>query len=100
MGYLRVSKIFNLSRNGSKFSIKRSDNFPIKKGEIVELDIANWPSGTRFDAVESLRFDMQGTDVMKYPEPLVYTCHKITKNWGANRIHTGGNMESYSLHKE
>lgn len=88
--------------------LKHRREIPFKKGEIVELDIEIWPSGTRFEKGEGLRFDIQGTDVMvssffyrkliqKYPKPLVYTRHEDTKNWGDHRVHTGGKHGSYLL---
>jgi uncharacterized protein len=44
--------------------LKHEREILFKKGEIVELDIEIWPSGTRFEKGEGLRFDVQGTDVM------------------------------------
>jgi predicted acyl esterase len=44
--------------------LKHQREILFKKGEIVELDIEIWPSGTRFEKGEGLRFDVQGTDVM------------------------------------
>ena len=44
--------------------LKHERAIPFKKGEVVELDIEIWPSGTRFEKGEGLRFDVQGTDVM------------------------------------
>lgn len=44
--------------------LKHARELKVKKGEIVELDIEIWPSGTRFEKGEGLRFDVQGTDVM------------------------------------
>jgi predicted acyl esterase len=59
-------------------------------GEIAGLDIEIWPSGTRFEAGETLRLVVQGTDIHRYPKPSVYARHEDTVNRGQHRIHTGG----------
>jgi predicted acyl esterase len=64
-------------------------------GEIAELDIEIWPSGTRFETGERLRLVIQGTDIHRYPKPSVYARHEETVNRGQHRIHTGGAHASY-----
>lgn len=44
--------------------LKHTRALPFKKGEVVELNVEIWPSGTRFEKGEGLRFIVQGTDVM------------------------------------
>ncbi len=65
--------------------------------EIVPVDIEIWPSGTRFEAGETLRLLIQGRDICTYPKPLLYARHEDTVNRGVHRIHTGGATGSYLL---
>jgi hypothetical protein len=69
----------------------------IRPGEIVPLEIEIWPSGTRFETGETLRLLVQGSDVNKYPKPLVYARHEDTVNRGQHAIHTGGEHDSHLL---
>jgi len=64
-------------------------------GEIAELEIEIWPSGTRFEAGETLRLVVQGTDIHKEPKPSVYARHEATGNRGRHRLLTGGAHASY-----
>jgi predicted acyl esterase len=67
----------------------------LNRGEIAELDIEIWPSGTRFEAGESLRLVVQGADIHRYPKPSVYARHEESVNRGRHTIHTGGEHASY-----
>jgi predicted acyl esterase len=72
----------------------------IKPGEIVPLDVEIWPSGTTFEAGETLRLIVQGGDLYRYPVDIapVYFRHKnLGVNKGRHVIHTGGQYESYLL---
>jgi predicted acyl esterase len=72
----------------------------IKPGEIVPLDIEIWPSGTLFEAGETLRLIVQGGDLNRYPVDVapVYFRHKnLGVNKGRHVIHTGGQYGSYLL---
>ena len=62
---------------------------PVPRGEVVEVEIEILPSGTRFEAGEGLLLIVQGTDIKRYPKPLVYARHEDTVNAGPHRIHTG-----------
>ncbi len=66
-------------------------------GSIVALDIEIWPSSTRFQAGETLRLIVQGTDIKKYPKVSahVYFRHEDTVNRGLHVIHTGVAHDSY-----
>jgi uncharacterized protein len=72
----------------------------IKPSDIVPLDIEIWPSGTLFEAGETLRLIVQGGDLNRYPVDVapVYFRHK---NFGVNKgrhvIHTGGQYGSHLL---
>jgi hypothetical protein len=57
--------------------------------EVLEVEIEILPSGTRFEAGEGLLLIVQGTDIKRYPMPLVYARHEDTVNAGPHRIHTG-----------
>jgi uncharacterized protein len=66
-------------------------------GEIVPLEVEILPSGTRFGAGETLRLVVQGTDVYRYPRPLIQTFHDDRVNRGLHVIHTGGRFDSHLL---
>jgi len=68
---------------------------PLTPGEPARLDIEVWPSGTRFEAGEQLLLVVQGSDVMRYPEPLTYARHADSVNVGRNVVHTGGRFDSH-----
>jgi uncharacterized protein len=61
----------------------------IPPGTIVPLAIEIWPSGTRFEAGETLRLVIQGSDIYDYPRPSVYARHEDSVNVGRHVIHTG-----------
>jgi putative CocE/NonD family hydrolase len=72
-------------------------SLPITPGEPTRLDVEVLPSGTRFEAGEKLLLVVQGSDVMRYPEPLIYARHEQTVNHGRNVVHTGGRFDSHLL---
>lgn len=65
----------------------------LEAGEIVQLDIEIWPSGTVFHAGESLIVTVQGRDWIHRPPaqgvPPLQILHDRTRNAGAWTIHTG-----------
>jgi len=63
----------------------------------VALDVEIWPSGTHFHAGETLRLVIQGSDVSKYPRPLIASLHERTRNRGHRAVHTGGRDDSHLL---
>jgi uncharacterized protein len=71
----------------------------LSPGEIVPLDIEIWPSGTRFEAGETLRLVVQGADINQYPKDKapVYFRHEDTVNRGRHVIHAGGRYDSFLL---
>ena len=66
LGWLRASHRELDAEKSTEYMpwLKHARELKFKKGEVVELDIEIWPSGTRFEKGEALRFDVQGTDVM------------------------------------
>ena len=62
---------------------------PVPRGQVIEAEIEILPSGTRFEAGEGLLLIVQGTDIKRYPKPLIYARHENTVNAGPHRIHTG-----------
>lgn len=67
----------------------------LSPGEIVALNVEIWPSGTRFEAGDTLRLIVQGTDVYKYGRGWrVQTRHEDSVNVGRNVLHTGGKYDS------
>ncbi|WP_369139030.1 CocE/NonD family hydrolase [Modestobacter versicolor] len=67
---------------------------PLEEGGPTRLDVEVLPSGTRFEAGEKLLLVVQGSDVMRYPEPLTYARHAETVNRGRTVVHTGGRYDS------
>ena len=66
-------------------------------GEIVPVDIEIWPSGTHFDAGESIRLVIQGSDIYDYPKPSVYARHEDLRNAGRQNLHMGTDRPSRLL---
>ena len=56
-----------------------------------------WPSGTRFEAGESLRLVIQGTDFYSPPKPVMADRHEDSVNRGWHVIRTGGKYDSHLL---
>ena len=69
----------------------------LKAGEIVPLEIEIWPSGTRFEAGETLRLVIQGSDVYNPPRPVMADRHEDTVNRGVHVLHAGGGYDSHLL---
>ena len=67
---------------------------PVPRGQVIEAEIEILPSGTRFEAGEGLLLIVQGTDIKRYPKPLIYARHENTVNAGPHRIHTGAGHPS------
>lgn len=69
-------------------------SLPLEKDKPTELTIEILPSGTRFESGESLVLVVQGTDIKRYPKPLVYSRHQSDTNRGTQVLHTGGRYPS------
>jgi predicted acyl esterase len=69
----------------------------LNPGELVELDVEIWPSGTHFEKNEKLLMIVQGTDANKYPKHVLYARHEDTVNRGKHYLYTGGAKASYLL---
>jgi predicted acyl esterase len=63
--------------------------------EPVPADIEIWPSGTRFEAGDTLRLIVQGRDIQQYPAGRVYVRHESTVHRGRRRVSSGGHYDSY-----
>jgi predicted acyl esterase len=70
-------------------------SLPLEDDGPTELVIEILPSGTRFSAGDSLLFVVQGTDIKRYPKPLVYSRHQSEANRGAQSLHMGGRYPSH-----
>lgn len=69
-------------------------SLPLEKDAPTELTIEILPSGTRFEAGESLVLVVQGTDIKRYPKPLVFSRHQSDVNRGTQILHAGGEYPS------
>jgi len=67
----------------------------VAPGEVVGLEIEIWPPGTHFDAGEKLLPLVQGTDVNKYSNEVLYPRHERSVNRSLHEVHTGGRYASY-----
>lgn len=67
----------------------------VRPGEPVPVDIEIWPSGTRFEAGDTLRLIVQGRDIQEYPPGRVYARHESTVNRGRHLVLSGGQYDSY-----
>jgi predicted acyl esterase len=99
LGWLRVSHRELDEQRSTEFQpvLAHRRALPLGDGEVAPVDVEIWPSGTRFEAGESLRVVIQGTDVYRYPKPLVASRHEHTVNRGRHVIHTGGIHDSHLL---
>jgi predicted acyl esterase len=99
LGWLRVSHRELDTRRSTEFQpvLAHQREQKVKPGEVVPVDIEIWPSGTAFAAHEALRLVIQGSDIYRYPEPLVYARHESTVNVGRHSVHAGGEWDSYLL---
>jgi predicted acyl esterase len=99
LGWLRVSHRELDQARSTEFQpvLSHRREQKLRPGEIVPVDIEIWPSGTAFAAGEKLRLIIQGSDIYRYPEPLVYARHEATVNSGMHSIYSGGERESYLL---
>jgi uncharacterized protein len=99
LGWLRASHRELDPRRSTEYQpvLAHQRELKLKQGEIVPLEIEIWPSGTRFDAGESLRVLIQGTDVYKYPNTVIANRHETTVNKGRHILYTGGRYDSHLL---
>lgn|GEM_PF-2259095 len=67
----------------------------LRPGEPVAVDIEIWPSGTRFEAGETLRLIVQGRDIQEYSPGRVYARHEATVHRGRHLVLSGGPYDSY-----
>lgn len=70
---------------------------PLPDDQPVTLEIEILPSGTRFEAGDSLVLVVQGTDIMRYPKPALYARHEESVNHGPQLVHAGGQYDSHLL---
>ncbi|MBE8591292.1 CocE/NonD family hydrolase [Pseudomonas sp. MAFF 301449] len=70
---------------------------PLEPGVPVQLDIEIWPASTRFEAGESLRVVIQGTDIHRYRPGLFAAGHYLSNNSGKHTIYCGGQYQSYLI---
>ncbi len=70
---------------------------PVRPGEVIEVEIEIWPSGTRFAAGEGLRLVVAGRDIYDYPKPSVHARHEALRNRGRVSVHLGGERPSRLL---
>lgn len=68
---------------------------PLEPGVPAQLDIEIWPASTRFEAGESLRVVIQGTDIHRYRPGIFAAGHYLSNNSGKHTIHCGGKYQSY-----
>lgn len=99
LGWLRASHRELDETRSTEFQpvLAHRRELKLEEGEVVPVEIEIWPSGTRFEAGETLRLIVQGTDIYQYPKPLVAARHENTVNRGHHVIHAGGGCDAYLL---
>jgi predicted acyl esterase len=99
LGWLRVSHREIDPERSTEYQpvLAHQRELKVRPGEVVPVDIEIWPSGTTFAAGETLRLVIQGSDIYRYSEPLVYARHEERVNAGAHVIHSGGERDAYLL---
>lgn len=61
-------------------------------GQVVEVEVEIWPSGTRFEAGEGVRLAVRGSD---FYEGVAMSRHVATRNRGGHVLHAGGDYDSH-----
>ena len=99
LGWLRVSHREIDTDRSTEYQpvLAHQRELKVRPGDVAAVDVEIWPSGTTFVAGETLRLVIQGSDIYRYPEPLVYARHEDSVNVGAHTIHSGGERDSYLL---
>ncbi|WP_168199742.1 CocE/NonD family hydrolase [Citricoccus sp. SGAir0253] len=90
LGWLRASHRRLAEAGDAPFPVHAHDGpEPLGTVRPVRLDVEIWPSATHFAAGETLVLVVQGTDVKKYPKPLLVARHEDSVNAGRHVLHTG-----------
>ena len=99
LGWLRASHRELDPERSTEYQpvLRHKQEQKIKPHEIVPMEIEIWPSGTHFDAGETLRLVIQGKDVYDPPKPVMCDRHEDTVNQGNHIIYSGGKYDSYLL---
>ena len=99
LGWLRVSHRELDKDKSTEFQpvLKHKQELKIQPREIVSMEIEIWPSGTLFEAGETLRLVIQGSDIYDYPKPVMCDRHEDSVNKGNHIIYTGGKYDSHLL---
>ncbi len=98
LGWLRVSQreLDPVLSTLHQPVLKHQRSLPIVQGSVVEVAVEIWPSGTRFEAGESLVLIVQGSEINK-STAIAHYKHENTVNIGRHVVHTGGSNLSYLL---
>jgi len=99
LGWLRASHRELDPEQSTEYQpvLRHRRELKLAEGEIVPLEIEIWPAGTRFEAAESLRVVIQGSDIYTNPKGSVQDLHQNTVNHGSHVIHAGGQYDSHLL---
>ena len=91
VGWLRAShRELDAERSSAYLPVlAHRRELPLAVGGPTHVTVEVLPSGTVFEAGESLVVVIQGRDVMDYPA-LVYARHHDSVNSGRHRVHLGG----------
>ena len=99
LGWLRVSHRELDEKQSTPYQPvhKHAREIKLKASEIVPVEIEIWPSSTLFEAGETLRLIVQGSDIYWYPTEIHTDGHTNTVNKGKHVIYTGGKYDSHLL---
>jgi predicted acyl esterase len=101
LGWLRVShRALDPERSTAERPVHlHTHEERLAEGECVPVDIEFWPFSTRFEAGESLRLVIAGSDIYRKEEGVMlpFPLHEDTRNRGTHIVRTGGGYDSSLL---
>jgi uncharacterized protein len=75
--------------------LRHKRKLPLRRREVVPVDIEIIATSTRFFVGESLKVTVQGTDIFRHDTVPAMAMHQVSVNKGKHFIHTGGVFDSY-----
>jgi predicted acyl esterase len=96
LGWMRVSHRASDPTHSSEWRplYHHTSLLPLRKDEIVPVDIEIWPSSTYFEPGASISVTIQGNDIFRYNLKQVQL-HEASVNKGIHSVYTGALYDSY-----
>ncbi len=95
LGWLRVShrELDEAKSTPAQPVLAHQQMLPLTLGEVAKVSVEIWPSGTLFEAGESLVLVIQGSEICKHVS-LAHYRHEVTVNNGQHVVLTGPTFPS------